>query len=45
MCIVRGFKGLECQAWHLWVRISWWVLKERCDSVSPVSQRLTLTPG
>lgn len=27
-------QGLECQAWNLWVRISWKVLKERCDSIS-----------
>lgn len=40
-----GFKGLGCQAWHLWVRISWQILKERWDSISPVSQRFTLTPG
>lgn len=30
---------------NLWVRISWQVLKKRCDFISCVSQRLTLTPG
>lgn len=43
---VRGVgRALSAKQTHLGARMFWQVLRERCDSISPVFQRLIWTPG